>query len=217
MQLPFSDPTADGPTITAACHRALAAGARPADGLRLVAELAPRTRAAFLFMSYFNLPFNHRSADGTAGVAAFARDAAAAGASGLIVPDIPPEEEHEGYPEACRAAGIHPIYVVSPNAGDGRLRAVGRHASGLVYSTSRTGTTGKEVEIRFGELGEFLARARSTIGLPLAVGFSISRRDQVESLRGIAEVAVVGSHLIRSHQAGGLAVLEREVRSLGGR
>jgi tryptophan synthase alpha chain len=221
VQLPFSDPTADGPTITLACHRALERGIKVADGLRFVAEMGRHHQVPFLFMSYYNLLFNYRAgeaaAGGRGGVAAFARDAAAAGAAGLIVPDLPPEEDQEGYPEACRESGLHPIYVVSPNVGEDRLRAVARVAGGFLYSTSRTGTTGKDVEIEFAELGAFLERARQVSKLPLAVGFSIQKREQIEALRGRAEIAVVGSHLIRVYEKHGLTVLERELRTLAGR
>ncbi len=222
VQMPFSDPTADGPTITLACHRALARGVRVAAALEFVAELSPRQPAAFLFMSYFNLLFNYRAGGaaggGTAGgVAAFARAAAAAGASGLIVPDLPPDEDQEGYPEACRSNGLHPIYVVSPNSGRRRLQAVARVAGGFLYSTSRTGTTGKDMEIPMEELKGFLKEAREICRLPIAVGFSITRREQVEALRGHADIAVVGSHLIRVYEKSGLNGLERELRILAGR
>ena len=217
VQLPFSDPTADGPTITLACHRALERGVKVADGLRFVAEMSRQHSVAFIFMSYFNLIFNfRRSADG-GGTAAFAAAAAEAGASGLIVPDLPPEEEGEGYPEACREHGLYPISVISPNVGEDRLQAVGRVAGGFLYCTSRTGTTGRDVEIQFEELGSFLSLAREICGLPLAVGFSISKREQIEALRGRAEVAVVGSHLIRVYEKYGLTGLERELRILAGR
>ncbi len=220
VQLPFSDPTADGPTITLACHRALERGVRVADGMRFVAELTAEGAAGhkvpIVFMSYFNLVFNYRDGAGR-GVEGFAATASRAGAAGIIVPDLPPEEEQEGYPEACKAHGIHPISVISPNIGEERLRAVARVSSGFLYSTSRTGTTGKDVEIDFGELGDFLARARKTCGLPLAVGFSISKREHVDALRGHAEIAVVGSHLIRVYDKHGLSGLERELRVLAGR
>jgi tryptophan synthase alpha chain len=216
VQLPFSDPTADGPTITLACHRALERGVRVADGIRFVAEMSKLHSIPFLFMSYFNLLFNYQGS-GRRGLAAFAAAAAEAGASGLIVPDLPPEESQEGYPEACRESGLHPIFVVSPNVGQDRLQAVGKVAGGFLYSTSRTGTTGKDVEIELEELKSFLARAREVCGLPTAVGFSIQRREQILALKGHAEIAVVGSHLLRVYDKHGLTGLERELRTLAGR
>jgi tryptophan synthase alpha chain len=219
VQIPFSDPTADGPVITAACQEALDGGIRVADAFRFLEEVGSSYDIPFLVMSYFNIVFAYRDrdrSDGEGGVRGFARRAAAAGASGLIVPDIPPEQKQEGYPEACRDAGIHPVYVVSPNIPESRLRTVAEAASGLIYATSRTGTTGREMELELERVNRFLAMARRVSGLPLALGFSISRREQVEALRGHAEVAVVGTHLIRVYQRDGLDGLEREVRALSG-
>jgi len=218
VQLPFSDPTADGPTITLACHKALERGIRVADGIRFLAEMsAKHPSTAFIIMSYFNLLYNYRGSGPGQGVAPFVRAAREAGVSGLIVPDLPPEEDQEGYPDACRSNGIHPIYVISPNVPRKRLEAVSRVARGFIYSTSRTGTTGKDAEIEIEGLKRFLADAREVCGLPMAVGFGISRREQVEALRGCADVAVVGSHLIRVYEDLGLSGLERELRTLAGR
>lgn len=230
VQIPFSDPTADGPTITLACHKALELGARVADAMRLVEEITRQSDVPVVVMSYANLLCSYRAVPagqlvssgqagpgGERGIEHFTRDAARAGAAGLIVPDLPPEETQEGYPEACRRHGLHPIHVVSPNIGDDRLRAVASVAGGFLYSTSRTGTTGKEMEIAMTELSAFLGRARTICGLPIAVGFSISKREQIEAFRGIAEIAVVGSHFIRVHDRVGLAGLEREARVLAGR
>jgi tryptophan synthase alpha chain len=218
IQLPFSDPTADGPTITRACQTALDRGVRVADGIAFLEEMAKAHPIPFLFMSYYNVVFNYRSGPGDArGAAAFVRAAAGAGAVGLIVPDVPPEEVQEGYPEACREHGLHPIYVISPNVGEDRLRVVARVGSGFVYCTSRTGTTGKDVEIEMERLDRFLGIVRDVVRLPVAVGFSISKRAQIEALRGKADVAVIGSHLIRVFDDVGVAGLKREVRALTGR
>jgi tryptophan synthase alpha chain len=218
VQLPFSDPTADGPTITAACQRALVRGVRVSDGINFVREAAARHSLPFLFMSYYNIVFNYHAGPGEPrGADAFASAAAGAGAGGLIVPDIPPEEAQEGYPEACREHGLHPIYVISPNITERRLEAVKRAASGFVYSTSRTGTTGREMELEMERLDRFLPRVREVTGLPIAVGFSITRREQIEALRGKADIAVIGSHLVRVYDTLGLAGLERELRGLVGR
>lgn len=217
VQVPFSDPTADGPVITQACQKALDAGARVEDAFRFVEDTTRRHALPVLMMSYFNLAFAYRSATGGgAGLGGFVARAAAAGASGLIIPDLPPEERQEGYAEACREHGVHAVCVVSPNIGEERLRAVGAVGSGLLYATSRTGTTGKEMDLEMERLTRFLALARQVCGLPLAVGFSISRREQIESLRGHADVAVVGTHLIRAFERGGVAGLEAELRKLRG-
>ena len=164
IQIPFSDPTADGPTITKACQDALDGGVRVADAFAFMSEVTEEYPATpFLFMSYFNIAFAYR--DATAGghgvedgVAGFVGASKACGASGLILPDVPPDMTREGYPEACREHGLHPIYVVSPNIGDDRIEAISRESAGFVYATSRTGPTGKAVNPDITPLESFLAR-----------------------------------------------------------
>jgi tryptophan synthase alpha chain len=218
VQIPFSDPTADGPVITHACQKALDGGVRVADAFDFVAQASRRHDIPFLFMCYFNIAFAYHGGPGAGGgVREFVRRAAGCGAAGLIIPDIPPEEAQEGYPGACREEGIHPIHVVSPNASEERLALVRSVASGFLYVTSRTGTTGREMELELELLARFLAAARRITKLPLAVGFSISRRSQVEALAGHAELAVVGTHLIRIHERDGAEGVERELHLLAGR
>jgi tryptophan synthase alpha chain len=222
VQIPFSDPTADGPVITRACQTALDGGVRVADALRFLAEVTARHATPFLVMSYFNIAFAYRDSvsgghGGADGVRGFAAAVARAGACGLILPDVPPEMSRERYPEACAENGIHPVYVVSPNIGPDRLRAVGKVGSGLLYATSRTGTTGREMDLEMERLTRFLAQARQICRLPIAVGFSISRREQVEALAGHAEIAVVGTHLICAYEGRGVAGVEAELARLQGR
>ena len=217
IQLPFSDPIADGPTISNACQQALNRGVRVSDGMAFMEEVSAKYDVPFLFMSYYNILYNYRpNPDAPRGVASFARSAADAGATALIVPDAPPEEVQEGYPEACRENHLHPIYVVSPNIGVDRLQVVKEVASGFIYCTSRTGTTGKEVEFQWELLNRFLGDVRDVTGLPRAVGFSITKREHVEALEGKAELAVIGSHLVRVFDDLGIARLERELKRLTG-
>lgn len=218
IQLPFSDPIADGPVITRACQKALDGGVRVEEGIAFLEEMTRTHEIPFLLMSYYNLVFNYHSGpDAPRGVASFARAAARAGAAGLIVPDVPPDEVQEGYPGACREFGLHPIYVVSPNIGPRRLQAVKSVASGFVYCTSRTGTTGRDVELQLEKLDRVLDQVREVTGLPLALGFSISARAEIKALEGKADMAVVGSHLIRVFDELGLAGLERELWGLTGK
>ena len=222
LQIPFSDPTADGPVITSACQDALDGGLRVAQAFEFLRDVSDRhSTTPFLFMSYFNIAFAYKDAvcgghGGADSVEGFVRATRACGGSGLILPDIPPEMRAEGYPEACRQSGVHPIYVVSPNIGDERLQKIAAVSSGFLYATSRTGTTGKEMELDATPLESFLARAHDICKLPVAVGFSISKREHVESLRGHAECAVIGSHLIRVFDRDGVGGVRRELAALIG-
>ncbi len=220
IQIPFSDPTADGPVISHASQIALDGGVRVADALAFMEDVTARYETSFVFMSYFNIAFAYRDAAGGGrggcdGVAGFVAASAKTGASGLILPDAPPEmATREGYPQACSQHGIHPIHVVSPNVGEDRLRAVASVATGLLYATSRTGTTGREMDLEMERLTRFLARARDICGLPVAVGFSISRREQITALGGHADIAVIGTHLIRVYEQSGLDGVEKELTTL---
>ena len=228
LQMPFSDPTADGPTITKANQIALDNGVKIQDCMEMMRRLNEKFNIPFLFMGYFNLIFNygyvryaHRrlrltGKEDTYGVAKFCRDAQNAGASGLIIPDIPPDEAQEGYLDACKVNHLHPVPVISPNISDARLHKIAEVASGFVYCTSRTGTTGRPEAIEFDWLNAFLAKAKQYIPVPLAVGFSLSKREHIERLRGYADVAVVGSYMIQLFDREGIDDVRRAVRLLKG-
>jgi tryptophan synthase alpha chain len=220
VQIPFSDPTADGPVISRASQTALDGGVRVADAFAFMEDVTARYDTAFVFMSYFNIAFAYRAGandgrGGSDGVAGFVAASANAGASGLILPDVPPEmATREGYPQACAQHGIHPIHVVSPNVGEDRLQAVASVATGLLYATSRTGTTGREMDLEMERLTQFLAQAKEICGLPVAVGFSISKPEQIAALSGHADIAVIGTHLIRVYQQNGLDGVEKALVKL---
>ncbi len=211
IQIPFSDPTADGPVITTACQTALRNGTTPRDALDLAADIVATCRVPVLIMSYFNLLFRWPG-----GLEGFLTEAAKAGVAGTIVPDIPPEEQDEPYFDRCRSAGLHPIVLVSPNVPRQRLLELKRYASGLIYATARVGTTGAETDVADQGLVDFLTQVRRTFDLPVAVGFGIRSRAHIESLAGTAQVAIVGTQFLRTLEAGGTAALIEEVRRLAG-
>jgi len=212
IQIPFSDPTADGPVITAACQAALRAGTRPRDALELARDAVASTGVPVLLMSYANILVRWPG-----GMEAFLAEAAAGGIAGIIVPDLPPEEEDGRYYRGARAAGLHPILVVSPNVPAERLRVLAPHASGLIYATARVGTTGAASDLGHDALKGFLTLVHETCGLPIAVGFGIRNRAQIDALAGSAEVAVVGSQLLRALDERGVEAVFAEVRALAGR
>lgn len=198
LQIPFSDPMADGPTIMAANEASLAAGTKVEHCFRAVEKLRAEVQVPLLFMSYFNILFRYgrTGAKPELAVRRFCKDAAAAGVSGLIVPDVPPEENSEGYWSASQECGLIPIPIVSPVSTSERLDLLREVVpTGFVYCTSTTGTTGARGDLPSG-LGFYLKRVRGHFKRPLAVGFGISTPEQVRALGRYAEIAVVGSATI---------------------
>ena len=188
MGIPFSDPLADGATIQRASFHALRQGVTPAVCLDVVARLRRQgVQAPLVLMGYYNPLLAY-------GIEPFARDAAAAGADGLIVVDLPPEES-EPLRRACRAHGLRLIYLLAPTSSEERIRKVARVASGFVYCVSLTGTTGARRELPRG-LKAFIERVRCHTPLPIAVGFGISKPKHFRAIGRIAEAAVIGSAII---------------------
>jgi tryptophan synthase alpha chain len=197
IQIPFSDPLADGPTITLANQKALDQGVTPRDCFQLAEEMCTYIQIPLLFMTYANIAFQ-------IGIDRFSARSAAAGISGLIIPDIPFDDTHTDYIQSARKHSLHPILVVSPDVSINRLRNITRSASGFIYTTLRKGITGVQQKIEGSGLG-FIETIRKTSVLPVAAGFGISSRDHVDQLRGKADAAVIGSHLIHLFHKGGIA------------
>lgn len=189
LQIPFSDPLADGPTIMKACEKALENGTKVADAFRLMQELSQQVLVPLLFMCYYNTVFNF-------GVEKFIREAKDAGCEGLIVPDMPIEEEqYEHFYGLCNKYNLPAIFVVSPATTNQRLQQIQRMANGFVYATARQGITGARSLLDNATI-EFLQRVRKHIVIPIAVGFGISDKTHLQQLRGHADIAVVGSAII---------------------
>ena len=199
LQLPFSEPIADGPVIARASQQALQRGVRVDDCLEFAARVTRSYPIPFVLVSYFNLMCRR-------GLPGFVQDMERAGLAGAIVPDCPLEESGE-YTAAMRAAALAPIFLLSPRTQDARLRRLGSAGDGFVYAVARKGVTGSKTELS-SELERYLARCRQATELPLAVGFGLETRADVQFLIGKADIAVVGSQSLR--------VLEqRGVRAVG--
>jgi tryptophan synthase alpha chain len=203
LGIPFSDPLADGPVIHAAGSEALAAGVKPADVLALCEEVADRVPV--LLMVYANLVLSHGGDE-------FVKRAAAAGAAGLIVPDLP-HDESKVVREFCDAAGIALVPLVAPTTPDERLRAIGADARGFIYAVSLTGTTGERGELPSG-LPELVARVRGASELPVAVGFGISTEEQARQVGEVADGVIVGSRVVRAAGEKGAEGVREVVSSL---
>ena len=207
LQIPFSEPMADGPVILKANSDALAKGARVERSFQLAEKIAAEFDIPFLFMTYYNILFRH-------GVDSFVERMAAIGMRGAIIPDLPPEEGGE-YLDAMRGHELAPVHIFTPNSSDQRLRMLGEQSSGFVYAVARKGVTGKETTFT-DELGEYLARCRAATSLPIALGFGVKSHDDVEFIRGKADIAVVGSETIRVLDRDGVAGVGDFIEELRG-
>jgi len=188
IQIPFSDPLADGPTITAANRIALENGMRPRDCFAMVRDLSARLSTPLLIMTYVNIPFQM-------GLERFAAACAEAGAAGAIIPDLPRDEIDQDLPALLSEHGLAHVPVLSPGMRPDRIRTVLEGASGFVYVTLRTGVTGALSEIG-GRGLDFLDVVRKATALPIAAGFGISSPEHIRLLEGKADAVVVGSRVI---------------------
>jgi tryptophan synthase alpha chain len=201
IQVPFSEPVADGPLFLAANHAALAAGVTLARCHALMREAsAAYPHVQFVYMSYLNVPFK-------AGYAAFARDAAAAGARGAIVPDLPLEHEAP-VQDAFAGAGLSLVRLIAPNASDARLAQLTQRTPALIYAVARAGVTGSPSALG-ADLAAFVGRIRAHTEAPVAVGFGIGSAADLARLRGIADLGVIGTASLRTWQASGEAGLKK--------
>ena len=188
LQIPFSEPIADGPVILRANQEALNGGATVERCFELASQVTRRFDLPFLFMTYYNILFRQ-------GVDTFARRMGAARMRGAIVPDLPPEEGAE-YLQAMTESALAPIFIFSPNTTTTRMKNLAQHGRGFIYCVARKGVTGSDTAFS-NELTDYLARARAATSLPLAVGFGVKERRDVDFLRGKADIAVVGSETLR--------------------
>jgi tryptophan synthase alpha chain len=188
LQIPFSEPIADGPVILHANQKALAAGVTVEQCFEFAAEASRRFDIPFLFMSYYNILFRY-------GTEPFVKRMADIGLRGSIVPDLPPEEAHD-YLDAMTSQALDPIFIFSPNTTDERLAYIADYAKGFVYCVARKGVTGSETAFSR-SLGGYLQRCRAATELPLAVGFGVKEAGDVDFLRGKADIAVVGTQSLR--------------------
>ena len=194
LGVPFTDPMADGPTIQRAGQRALARGTTLAGVLETVRRFrAGDAGTPVVLMGYYN-PIASR------GVARFVAEAAEAGVDGLIVVDLPPEEDEELCLPA-RAAGLDFIRLATPTTDDRRLPAVLRNASGFVYYVSIAGVTGAAAPTPEAVAPE-VARIRAAAGLPVMVGFGIRTPEAARAIAGVADGCVVGSAIVGEIEAG---------------
>jgi len=208
--VPFSDPMADGPSIQLSSQRSLKHGSSMKSVLADVAAFRKNDAdTPIILMGYFNPIYRY-------GAEAFARDAAAAGADGVIVVDLPPEEADELCP-ALDASGLHMIFLTAPTSSGARLPAILKRASGFVYYVSVTGVTGTKLADE-DHVKAAVARLRRHTQLPIAVGFGIKTPDAARAIGRHCDAIVVGSAIVDVIGKGGSpAEVLSFVRSLAGK
>lgn len=187
LGVPFSDPTAEGPTIQRASERALAGGTTLRRILALVKQLRPQVEVPLVLMGYAN-PFYALGAEG------FAQEARAAGVDGIICPDLPPEEGADLY-AALAGAGIDGVLLAAPTTTPARLALLARATRGFLYYVSLTGVTGARQALAAGiEEGVRAVRAHSDV--PVCVGFGVSTPEQAAEIARFADGVAVGSAIV---------------------
>jgi len=187
LGIPFSDPLADGPTIQRASERALKAHTTLAQVIELVGEIRASSEVPIVLFGYYNPVLQM-------GLEKFAATAASAGADGVLITDLTPEESDE-YRHVLTAHNLDTIFLGAPTSTDERLAKIAKVSSGFLYLISRTGVTGAKDALP-DDLPALLRRARRVTQLPIAVGFGISLPGHVSVLGGLADAAVVGSALV---------------------
>jgi tryptophan synthase alpha chain len=187
LGIPFSDPLADGPTIQRASERALKSGTTLAGVIALVREIRQSSEVPLVLFSYYNPVLQM-------GLDKFAAAAENAGADGVLITDLAPEESDD-HRRILAAHHLDTIFLGAPTSTDDRLTKIAAASSGFLYLISRTGVTGAKDALP-DDLPTLLRRARAVTQLPIAVGFGISLPGHVSILGGLADAAVVGSALV---------------------
>ncbi|MCC7263812.1 MAG: tryptophan synthase subunit alpha [Candidatus Latescibacteria bacterium] len=194
LQMPFSEPVADGPTFARANQHALAQGLKLDQYFGLMEKAAKTYPFPLLMMGYYNTVFR-------LGHQAFCETLHTRGGVGFILPDLPVEEYGDLFAHSQRCE-LHPIMLMAPTNTDERLARIGRHAAGMVYAVARKGVTGGKTELAGGTY-DFVARCRRATDQPIGMGFGLRQGEDVRRLQGQVEVAIVGSALLEAWERGG--------------
>ena len=187
MQIPFSEPVADGPVIVRANQEAIEAGTKVKDCLEFAAEITAAYDIPFLFMTYYNILYQY-------GVEKFFKKSEEIGIKGFIIPDLPPEEGEDFF-QLSKQYDIAPILIYAPTSTADRMKYLSSFGQGFIYCVARKGVTGKQTEFDQ-EFNSYMDRCRTSTDMPLAVGFGISSKEDVDSLIGKADIAVIGTKTI---------------------
>ncbi len=192
--IPFSDPMADGPVIQAASERALKNSTSVSDVLSLVSRIRSSSDIPVILFGYYNPFFSY-------GTERFAHDAREAGADGVLVVDLPPEEAGELGVHIERE-GLDRIFLLAPTSTEERIEMVLENASGFIYMVSVTGVTGARPDMNY-DLEDLVGRIKSRSDVPVGIGFGVSSARQATAIASFSDAVIVGSALIRIIEDGG--------------
>ncbi|MBO6196177.1 MAG: tryptophan synthase subunit alpha [Butyrivibrio sp.] len=187
LGIPFSDPTAEGPTIQGANLRALTGGVTTDKIFDMVKELRKDVSVPMVFMTYANVVFSY-------GAERFIKTCSEIGIDGIILPDLPYEEKEEFHP-VCAKYGVDLISLIAPTS-ENRIARIAKDAEGFIYVVSSLGVTGTRSEIKT-DLESIVKAIRENTDVPCAIGFGISRPEQAKKMADISDGAIVGSAIIK--------------------
>ncbi len=187
LGIPFSDPTAEGPVISAANIRALSGGIKTKNVFELVRELRKDVTVPMVFMTYANVVFSY-------GAEKFIGTCEEVGIDGIILPDLPYEEKEEFLP-TCKAHGVDLISLIAPTS-ENRVEMIAREAEGFIYLVSSLGVTGERSKITT-DLAGIVSHIRKVTDVPVAIGFGISTPEQAKEMAGLSDGAIVGSAIVK--------------------
>lgn len=200
LQFPFSEPSADGPLFVKANQAAIDSGVHVDDCFNFMRRVSDHFQFKVVMMGYYNTIFK-------TGHRAFLERLKAAGGSGFIVPDLPIEESAELHAIAAELE-LSPIILMTPTNSAERLDKLARHASGFIYTVARKGVTGSQTDMNH-SVAEFIAECRRHTDLPLAVGFGVKSREDIEFIGQHADIAVIGTAALQAWEAGRAPALRK--------
>ncbi len=205
LQIPFSEPIADGPVILKANQEALKSGVTVRGCLELSAEIANSFDIPFLIMTYYNIVYKQ-------GINEFVNALKKRSLKGAIVADLPPEEGEE-YFSLMKKEGLCPIVLFSPTTPEERMRYISKFGSGFVYCVARKGVTGAKTDFS-DQLADYLSKCRRATQLPLALGFGVKEKKDIDFLKGRVEIAVIGTQTLRVLERDGISGVRDFLKSL---
>lgn len=207
LQIPHSDPLADGPLFSKANQKAIEQGVRVNDCMDYAESITGKYDIPILFMTYYNIVYQY-------GVEKFAKKCRSINVRGLIIPDAPADEAKELY-DACMENGLDAAGFATPFSKDDRLKLVSETCGGFVYFNPRKGVTGYKTDFN-DEILASIRRVKAVVQKPVGVGFGIRTREDVEYLKGTADIAIIGSRILNEIESNGMEGLEKFIGSIAG-